>query len=355
MQRAELSSVILGKNQTIKQNFFNVIPNFQLQIRPNNYKNFRLFYNGTASQPSVQQMQPIRDSTDPLNVVQGNPNLKQQFTNNIRINYSVFDPYTQRNFFLFGNISQVFNKIVNDDSVGFIGNRLTKYTNVNGTYSGNLNGSFGFPVKIAGVKANANFMTGVNYNHNINLLFDTTKRLSQQNKINVLSLSPRASINYAYKELFDVNLSAGVSWYNTTYSLQSGQNTNYFTHTYGLDVNWYLPGGFVLENDFDYTLNTGRAAGYNTKIFLWNANLTKSVLPNKRGELKLNVFDLLNQNQGVTRTTGDNYIQDQTYSVLKRYFLLTFTYSLSKFGQQQPNIPGGMRQMMRMGGGRVGM
>lgn len=356
LQRAELSSLIAGKNQAVTQSFLNLIPTAMLQIRPNNYKNFRLNYNGNTSQPSVAQLQPIRDSTDPLNVTQGNPNLKQQFTNNVRISYNVFDPYTQKSFFLFANASQVFNKIVSNDSIGFIGNRLTTYTNVNGTYSGNLTGSFGFPVKVAGIKANANLITSGNFNHNINLLFNQQKRLSEQNKINTLMLSERGTLNYTFKELFDVSLTAGVNWYNTTYSIQSSQNNNYFSHDYGIDLNWYLPGGFVLENDIDYTLNTGRAAGYNPKILLWNANITKSVFKNKKGEFKLNVYDLLNQNQGVTRNTNGNYIEDQTYNVLKRYVMLTFTYSLSKFGQQTPGIPGGMRQMMRsFGGGRGGM
>ena len=327
-----------------------------LQIRPNSYKNFRLNYNGTTRQPSVAQLQPIRDSTDPLNVTQGNPNLKQEFTNNVRISYNVFDTYTQKSFFLFLNGSQTFNKIVNDDSVGRAGNRLTRYANVNGTYNANATGSLGFPVRIAKVKANLNLSTSGNFNHNINLLFNKAKQFSEENKINTLTLTERPSLNYTYKELFDVSLNAGITWYNTTYSLQSTQNNSYFSHNYGLDMNWYLPGGFTVENDIDYTLNTGRAQGFNPKIFLWNANLAKSIFKNKKGQLRLDIYDLLNQNKGVTRNTNGNYIEDQTYNVLKRYVLLSFTYNLSKFGSAAPNIPNGMRQMIRtMGGGRGGM
>ncbi len=355
-QESELQSLIQAKNQNIRQTFFNVLPTVMLQIRPNSYKNFRLNYNGTTRQPSVAQLQPIRDSTDPLNVTQGNPNLKQEFTNNVRINYSVFDPYTQKSFFLFLNASQTFNKIVNDDSIGRVGNRLTRYANVNGTYNANATGSLGFPVKIAKLKANLNLSTNANFNHNINLLFNKDKLFSEENKINTLTITERPSLNYTYKELFDVSLNAGVTWYNTTYSLQSTQNNSYFSHNYGLDMNWYIPGGFTVENDIDYTLNTGRAAGFNPKIFLWNANIAKSIFKNKKGQIRLDIYDLLNQNQGVTRNTNGNYIEDQTYNVLKRYLLLSFTYNLSKFGSGAPNMPGGMRQMIRtMGGGRGGM
>jgi hypothetical protein len=47
----------------------------------------------------------------------------------------------------------------------------------------------------------------------------------------------------------------------------------------------------------------------------------------------LSVFDLLNQNQSITRTTTENYIEDVNTKVLKRYFMLTFTLNLKNFGK----------------------
>jgi len=40
------------------------------------------------------------------------------------------------------------------------------------------------------------------------------------------------------------------------------------------------------------------------------------------------VFDLLNQNNSITRNTGSGYIEDLQTNVLQRYFLLNFTYNL---------------------------
>ena len=348
LQQSELSSLLQGKTDPISQKFLNVLPNAQLQIKPNNYQNFRANYRGSNNQPSVSQLQPFVDSTNPFAIKVGNPNLKQEFTNNLRMNYNIFDPFTQKSFFVSLNGSQTFNKIVNNDSVFAAGNRKTTYNNVNGVYNLSGNMANGFPIKIAKIKANLNLNTNASLSHNINLLN------GKQNKINNYSIGENVSFNYTYKELFDIGFGAGLNWNKVTYSAQPTQNSNYFTQNYNIDNNFYIPGGFTLTNEVDYTVNTGRANGFNPKITLWNASLAKGILKDKKGELKLSVYDLLNQNKGVTRNTTSNYIEDQTYTVLKRYFMLTFTYNLSKFGAGA--MPPGMNRMIRnMGGGRGGM
>jgi hypothetical protein len=93
-----------------------------------------------------------------------------------------------------------------------------------------------------------------------------------------------------------------------------------------------------------YTGNAGRAEGFNPNFTLWNAYLSKSLLKNKRGEVRVTAYDLLNQNTGIDRSASGNYVQDTRYLVLKQYFMITFTYNLSKFGNiggqrgRQPNM-----------------
>lgn len=342
LQRAELKSLLQGKTDPIAQTFLNVLPNAQLQIGKNRYRNFRLFYNGTTQNPSVTQLQPIEDISDPLNITRGNPDLKQSFSNAFRVNYTTFDPYTMKSFFLFGNVRQTFNSIVNSDSLFTNGGRLSTYDNVDGVFTSSLNGNMGFPVNFGDTRANINLGAGASYGENKNIL---NKEI---NEINTLNLSGRASATYMFKELFDITIGGNINWNKVTYSLQAGQNTDYMSYGGDLDMNFYLPGGFTLGNTVAYTGNAGRAEGFNPNFTLWNAYLAKSLLKNKRGEVRVTAYDLLNQNTGLDRSASGNYVQDTRYLVLKQYFMVTFTYNLSKFGNiggQRGRQPG----MMMMG------
>jgi hypothetical protein len=316
----------------------NVLPNAQVQIGKNRYRNFRLIYSGATQNPSVQQLQPIEDISNQPNIIRGNPDLKQSFTNNFRINYNTFDPYTMKSFFIFGNIRQTFNAIVNNDSLFINGGRLTTYENVSGVYTANLNGNLGFPVNFGETKANLSLGTGVSYGKNKNILNE------EENTINSFNLTQRVSATYLFKELFDFTLAGNVNWSMDEYSLQKAQNTNYVSYGADLDLNFYLPAGFTIGNTVAYTYNSGRAEGFNPNFTLWNAYIAKSLLKNKRAEARLTAFDLLNQNTGLSRTTNSNFVQDTRYLVLNQYFMLTFTYNLSMFG----NIGGGRGQGQRM-------
>jgi vacuolar-type H+-ATPase subunit D/Vma8 len=58
----------------------------------------------------------------------------------------------------------------------------------------------------------------------------------------------------------------------------------------------------------------------------------KKLLKDQKGELRLNVFDLLGQNQSIQRNVTERYVEDAQNMVLQRYFMLTFTYNLRNFG-----------------------
>jgi Outer membrane protein beta-barrel family len=79
------------------------------------------------------------------------------------------------------------------------------------------------------------------------------------------------------------------------------------------------------------------SAGFNQKFGIWNAAIGKKFLKKNAGELKLSVFDLLKQNQSISRAIDASYIEDAQSVVLQQYFMLTFTYSLKNFGKAKPS------------------
>jgi Outer membrane protein beta-barrel family len=130
----------------------------------------------------------------------------------------------------------------------------------------------------------------------------------------------------------DAAINAGIDYTKTSYSLQSALDARYFTQRYEAEFNWQLPGNFFFGTDFQYTINNQRAAGFNARVPLWNASISKQFLKYSRGELKLQAFDLLNKNFGISRNSNQNYVEDSRVTILRRFFLLSFTYSLARNG-----------------------
>ena len=143
-------------------------------------------------------------------------------------------------------------------------------------------------------------------------------------------------------------MNASLTYNDVCYSLRESNNQKYYTQMYSADFTYLGLKHFVLSTDFDYLINTGRGEGFNQNIPLWNASLAHQVFKKRNGEIKFSVNDLLNQNQSITRNASNTSITDTKSLVLKRYFMLTFTYNLSKGQQQQrgPQLPAGMERRM---------
>lgn len=331
LQLAKLVSKNLTNNNTIKQSFTDVLPNANVQFKFSNYKTLTLNYSTNTQQPTTSQLQPLQNIADPLNVLEGNPNLKRSYAHSINLNFFSADPVTRKNFFAFAAFTTTQNAIIYADHFNANGARVTKPINVNGTtfLFGNIN--YGFPIKK--LKLRADVSLGVNAIKNIALINGLT------NNINNTSFNPTISLSYFKENSIDIQASANLRITKATYSLQSQLNNTFFTQTYRTEIISYLPLGFVLNNSLNYTINTGRADGFNTSIPFWNSSVAKSFLKNKRLEAKLSVFDVLNRNIGINRNVNQNFIEDLSYNVLQRYFLLSFTFRLHKSASSGgPNV-----------------
>jgi hypothetical protein len=324
LQQAQLNSTNKTTNTTIKQSFTDVLPNVNLRYGFNNFSNLSLGYTTSTQQPSTQQLQPLQNVSDPLNVVEGNPALKRSYAHNLNLNYFSADPVARKNFFVFAFVSFTKQAIVYADEIQTNGARKSRPVNANGNLTFFTNASYGFTIKPLKIRVDA--ALGYNYLKNIAFINGATNTISNN------TINPSLSFNYTLADKLDVRTTANLRLNKAKYSLQEQLNTNFVTQAYAMELTNYLPWGLVVNNNFNYIINTGRSNGFNTNIPFWNASLAKSFLKNKRAELKLAVFDLLNKNIGINRNANQNYIEDLSYNVLQRYFMATFTFRLHKAG-----------------------
>ncbi|MDB5231937.1 MAG: hypothetical protein JWN76_2742, partial [Chitinophagaceae bacterium] len=371
IQFANQNSDNSTRHINIKRNYTNLYPAVTYTYNFSNTKNLRVFYTGRTNQPSVNQLQPVTDYSDPLNIQRGNPALAQEFTHSLRFLYTSFNTATQRNVFASVNGTMTNNKISNSITTVLpesalppdvpantpAGAQIITPINLNGFYNINAYLGFGFPIK--NPKSNLNFSTNFSHNQTVNVQ-NNTKALTPVTNYNrnyTIGQTVRYTTNL--KKGFDLNFSTTSTYTMARYTIQPTQNTNFFSEILFVDATGYTTTGWILSSDFSYTYNSGRVAGFNTSIPLWNASVAKQFLKDKAGELRFSVFDIMNQNVSIQRNVSENYIQDVQTKVLTRYFLLTFTYNLRQFNQapqqqRRGNFggPGGGMDRGMRGGGR---
>ena len=338
LQDAYLNGENTSANTKIKHDFKDILPSANFVYNFSQTENFRFNYRTSTTQPSLTQLQPVLDQSNINNQTIGNPDLKRSYTNNLNMSYFSTKILAQRNFFALINAQFINNSIVNYDSILPSRAILSKPVNVNGAYRVNATMNYGFGVK----QIYSRFNFGINGGINNNISYSS----GQLNTTLAKSFGPSFTYTYSMDEVVDISLTARHSYSNTNNALNAALNTNYVTRVYGADVTNYLPFEMVFNQTLNYTINEGRAPGYNTAVPIWNASVSKFFMKNKRAELKISAFDILNKNVGVSRNVSQNQIVDQSYNVINQYFLIGFTYSLQKSGLTGNNGPGGGQRMM---------
>ncbi len=332
----------------VRQNFSAVLPNLIWRKKIGTYSNIRVFYRASTQFPSINQLQDvITPSTNGLRATVGNPLLKQSYTQFVSGRYSYTNSKTSNSFFanLFLQTASdyITNALfipVNADSLIQNGTKsvvlprngqLTKPININGYNTVRTFFTYAMPVKF--IKSNLNVNAGFSYSR----LPGQTNSVT--NITNNTVYNAGAVLGSNISEYVDFNVS-----YNANFNFAYGSvNSRYLNQAAGVSANLLDKKGWFLQNDVSYQVNSGLSAGLNQKYTLWNAALGRKFLKNKVGELKLSVFDLLKQNQSITRTVESYQIVDSQTNVLQRYFLLTFTYNLKNFGTPAKQSQGGNR------------
>ncbi len=325
----------------VDRNFSNILPNLQFRRKLSARSNFRIFYRASVNAPSVNQLQNVIDNTNQLRMSTGNPELDQQYTHILSTRYTFTNTQKGQSFFANIFLQKANDYVANatytakEDSLlapGIIlykGSQLTKPVNLDGYWSVRSFFTYGQPVKF--IKSNINLNAGFTYSK-LPGLVNNVSTVS-----NTYSYSTGAVIASNINERIDFNLSYNANFNIVKNTLQPQLNQNYITQVAGLQLNLLTKSGWFMQHDINNQTYSGLSEGFNQSFWLWNAGVGKKFLKDRKGELKLSVFDLLKQNQSITRTVGDSYVQDVQNLVLRQYFMLTFTYSLKNFGKARPN------------------
>jgi len=317
----QLNDLELGTNRAI--NFTNFLPSASFNFNPKQQRKIRFNYNGNSINPTLQQIQPIIDNSDPLNIAVGNANLQQGFSNKFSFNASDFKVLKSRSISLNANYFATNNAITSSSQIDASGRMISKYVNVDGSFNYNFNVGYGIDV-FKGI--NLVVRMGKNFNRYINFV-NNVKNTNDNNGINYT-----LSFNYWSD-----------TWFNFYWNLYAANNQSSSTIRPNIITNYWSYGSFgnfsfnfkkaktyiTIENDFNIYQKSA-AFPDQRNVYLVSPSIRKVIGRKDQFELKLFAFDLLNQNSNVRRNINSNFISETTNNGIRRYFLLSFVYNFSK-------------------------
>ncbi len=301
-------------------------------------KRLSVRYNTRLNLPSVNQLQPVPNVSNPLNIIEGNPNLGPEVNHSVYLNFNNYNWKDRTGLFAYSGINFEQDKVVSITTTDENFIRTTTYENVDGNYSGWMGANYSKQIKKDSVYS-FKFTVSPSINVNKQVGFTNGSKLEAQN----FSFNPKVGLLFNYKEMIEIEPEYRLGINSTRYNLDNVEDIDFTTHNLSFKTTTFWPNNLVWGNDITYSYNGNLGSGFDKDAIFWNMSLGLQMFK-KKATLKVLAFDLLNQNINTRRTTGQDFVQDFQGTVLKRYFMGSLTIKFDSFGGKgAPNKDGGPR------------
>ena len=336
-------------------------PQASLNYEFNDNTNIRFFYWGRSAQPSTNQLLPVPDNSNPLNISLGNPNLNPYFNHSLRGNFG----YTNKKTFT--SVNARFGAGLVQDAITnaqwYDPSGVQYSIPVNGPGTGNVdlrvmvNSPFGksgfsiFSMSYGRYNQSTSFigsgaLESEKYYDSENATFDYAafnrdySDLSKSddfvnNKTQTMSFTQRLRLTYR-NDFVEVTVGGRTRMNKSWYTMKNSQLQATWNNQIDASMNWTIPGGINILSDVDYNWYNGYTTPQEDEIIL-NAEITKLLFKNKC-TLALKAYDLLGQSKNLSVSDSANYHIETRNNTLGRYIILSLTYRFGNFGG-----PGGGR------------
>lgn len=327
---ADISS--MNVNSSFTGQFYNlqkdfILPGYSagMNYEFSQNKRINLYHFSDFTIPTAEQLTPYQDLSNPLVAFQGNPDLKNTWSNSTYLYFNNFNMVKNINYYLNIGFTYKNNDIVNYAAFDESGRQLITYANISGNKNFNLGGSFSKSFKWKENKFTINPRFSSNYTFNKGFIN------GQEFTSQTYNINPGLNLGYEIKEKLTARTSYTLGYNFSKYKNYSIDEVNTSNQTLKLELtNYIFKSKLILGNDIEYNTNTNIAPGFKRDFYFWNTSVGYSFF-NKQLTAKVKVYDVLNQNQSVRRVISNSYFEDRDDLILKRYVMFSLTMKLNKF------------------------
>jgi len=321
----------LYDNSTFNRTFINWNPQVNYRYKFSQQQGISVNYSGRNTQPSISQIQPVLENTDPLNVTLGNPNLKPSFTHNFSMNYNSYKMLSGQYINAYGSYNVTTNPIVSNTTTDSAGKSTYQSINLTSKSSTSIYLSASANRKINFADMNIGINGSLNGNNSFNYVN------GELNESKSTTYSGRLSLSKYKVKKFSAQVSGGPTYTTNESSLQQSINDNGWGFNGNSYFNVYLPGKFEIGGDAQYEFR-GATKSFNKDFnkMIVNARVSRTFLKSDALKFSLAVNDLLKKNVGFSRSAYGNMITQENFTTIKRYFMASISWDFNKMGGAAP-------------------
>lgn len=314
----EKDSEILG---TVDKSYLNLTPNLSYWKTMKGNKRLNAGYSMGVTPPSISNLQPFKDISNPLFIREGNPDLQPEVSHSFNAGYNMYDPATFINLYFSLNSTFYTSQVVQNQTIDpetFV--TTFKAGNVSGGQRYNSYLGFGFP--IVKTKMNAYISATPSYAKSIALIN------SLETETNTLSQSIGGSLDLTPTEWLSLYAGSSFRLSKTKYEQNPAQNQDILNLSAYTNMNLKLPKAFYFDMKFSYNRFENKSFGFNQEVPILNAFVYKLIGEAKKWEVRLSAYDIFKQNQTISQFAGQNFVSNGRIETLSRYFLIGVTYNM---------------------------
>ena len=343
-QRSKMNYQYMNRDIDTVRTVFNFTPTMNFRYRWTKQRSLRINYRGRSGQPSMTDLLPITDDSNPLNITMGNPGLKPTFNNSLNVQFQDFNVERLQNISANIRFNSTLNSIVNKITYNEeTGGRISQPTNLDGWWSNWSTGAgVAYNTALPNQRYKVSSSTNVNYNYQEGYVRTATATgdfpLAATRS---LSLSERLTGTYQ-NDWLEITLQGSLNYNRARNNLQPTANRDTYIFSYGPSTNIQLPWwGLKISSNIDMNSRHGFSdPEFNTDELIWNAQLSKSFLAQNAATVSVQFYDILGQLSNVSRVINATMRSDTWYNTVNSYFMVHFVYRLNLFGDKESRREG---------------
>ncbi|MDD7525920.1 MAG: TonB-dependent receptor [Bacteroidaceae bacterium] len=355
-QNQKMAYQYQGLDTIASRNISRVSPTLNARLRFSRQHTLRFTYRGNTRQPEMTDLFTLTDQSNPLNIREGNPNLKPSFTHNFNLDYNNYFQATQQSINSSFSYGTTRNSIAQRTEYNEVtGGQRSRPENINGNW--NINGTIGFNTPLFWSKLSMNASTDISFNNRVSYLYQNQKTFKNNTKD--MSVRERLSITLRLSN-FDIRANGNFNYNKTKNRMVTTGNQNTYNFNYGLSSTGNFNNGFGFSTDINMSSRRGySSANMNTNELIWNAQVSYRFLYRKQATISLQAYDILNRRSNISRNISAESRSDRETNAIYSYVMAHFIWRFNLFGSSSARrdlreMRGFMNEMPMNGGGGFG-